>query len=240
VRINGHVSGSGRHREFAMASGEMDEAAFVVFLTDAMTRARDHANPGSLHYWAMDWRHLPELDAASRAARLRQVNLCVWAKTSAGMGSFYRSQHELFGVYVQDGAPHRNNVQLGRFGRSRSNVWSYPGANSFGRAGEEGKALDWHPTVKPVALIADILLDASARGDIVVDPFLGSGTTIIAAEKLGRIARGFELDPLHCDTIIRRWQRWTGEHAVRVSDGACFDAIEPAAHAEADHDRRSR
>lgn len=231
VKIDGHVSGLGqhRHREFAMAAGEMSADQFATFLTTAATHAAAWSAPGSLHYWAMDWRHLPELTLAGHAAYDRQLNLCVWTKTNAGMGSFYRSQHELFMVFAKAGAPYRNNVQLGRFGRSRSNVWSYPGASNFGRGESgsgEGNPLALHPTVKPTALIADILLDASARGDIVADPFMGSGTTIIAAEKLGRRARGIELDPLYCDTIIRRWQAWTGETAVRVADGMTFAALE--------------
>ncbi len=231
VKIGGHVSGLGqhRHREFAMAAGEMSADQFTTFLTTAATHAAAWSTPGSLHYWAMDWRHLPELTLAGKAAYDRQLNLCVWAKTNAGMGSFYRSQHELFMVFAKAGAPCRNNVQLGRFGRSRSNVWSYPGASNFGRGESgsgEGNPLALHPTVKPTALIADILLDASARGDIVTDPFMGSGTTIIAAEKLGRRARGIELDPLYCDTIIRRWQAWTGETAIRASDGVTFTALE--------------
>ena len=231
VKIDGHVSGLGQHhhREFAMASGEMSAGQFTTFLTTAARHAAAWSTPGSVHYWAMDWRHLLELTLAGQAAYDRQLNLCVWTKTNAGMGSFYRSQHELFLVFAKGGAPHRNNVQLGRFGRSRSNVWSYPGASNFGRGESgsgEGNPLAMHPTVKPTALIADILLDASARGDIVADPFMGSGTTIIAAEKLGRRARGIELDPLYCDTIIRRWQRWTGEAAVRVGDGTPVAAVE--------------
>ena len=233
VKIHGHVSGLGqhRHREFAMASGEMDEGEFTAFLTAAATQAATFSRPGSLHYWAMDWRHLLELTLAGRAAYDRQLNLCVWTKTSAGMGSFYRSQHELFMVFTKGGAPHCNNVQLGRFGRSRSNVWSYPGASNFGRAGDEGNSLAMHPTVKPIALIGDIILDATVRGDLVVDPFLGSGTTLIAADKLGRRGHGIELDPLYCDTIIRRWQAWTGEVAVRVADGANFGALAEVATA---------
>lgn len=144
------------------------------------------------------------------------------------MGSFYRSQHELFGVWRKGKTRHRNNVQLGRFGRSRSNVWSYPGANSFSRASDEGNLLALHPTVKPVALVADIMLDCAKRGDRILDPFMGSGSTIIAAEKVGRIAYGLELDPLYVDTIIRRWQRWSGEQARR-EDGVLFDDLEAAA-----------
>ena len=142
------------------------------------------------------------------------------------MGSWLRSQHELFFIFGKGGAPIKNNVQLGRFGRSRSNVWNYPSAASVAQTSAEGNPLSWHPTVKPLALIADILLDSTIKGDIVVDPFMGSGTTLIAAEKLGRVARGIELDPAYCDTIIRRWQRWTGETAVRVADGAPFSALE--------------
>ena len=234
VKIDGHVSGLGRHRhrEFAMAAGEMTQDQFTTFLTTAARHAAAWSTPGSVHYWAMDWRHLLELTLAGQAAYDRQLNLCAWIKGNAGMGSFYRSQHELFMVFAKGGAPHRNNVQLGRFGRSRSNVWSYPGASNFGRGERgsgEGNPLALHPTVKPTALIADILLDASARGDIVADPFMGSGTTIIAAEKLGRKARGIELDPLYCDTIIRRWQAWSGQQAVRAGDGVLFDAVQSEA-----------
>jgi hypothetical protein len=193
-----------------------------------MRNAAEFSRDGSLHYWAMDWRHLHELGIAARAVYDEQVNLCVWTKRSAGMGSFYRSQHELFGVWRKGKVRHRNNVQLGRFGRSRTNVWSYPGASSFGPTRDEGNLLALHPTVKPVALIADILLDCTKRGDIVLDMFMGSGSTIIAAEKLGRKARGLEFDPLYIDTIIRRWQRWTGEKARRL-DGALFDNLEAAA-----------
>ena len=230
VPIDGHVSGLGahRHREFAMATGEMDTTEFQKFLQTAMAHAHQWSDPGSLHYWAMDWRHVVEIGAAGRDVYERFINICVWSKNQPGMGSFYRSQHELFFVFAKAGAPTRNNVQLGRFGRSRSNVWQYPGAASLAKTAEEGNPLALHPTVKPLALICDILLDASVKGDIVVDPFCGSGTTIIAAEKLGRRARAIELDPLYCDTIIRRWQHWSGESAVRVADGISFDALEAA------------
>jgi DNA modification methylase len=228
VPINGHVSGLGqhRHREFAMAVGEMDQSGFTSFLQTAMALAHSCSTPGSVHYWAMDWRHVVEVGGAGKSVYERYLNMCVWQKSAPGMGSFYRSQHELFFVFARGGAPSRNNVQLGRFGRSRSNVWHYPGAASLARTAEEGNPLAMHPTVKPLALICDILLDASARGDIIADPFAGSGTSVIAAEKLGRKARGIELDPLYCDTIIRRWQNWTGENAVRVSDGMTFAALE--------------
>lgn len=234
VPINGHVSGLGKHqhREFAMAAGEMSEAEFTRFLEAAMVHAHRSSEPGSVHYWAMDWRHAGEIIAAGKAVYKRFLNMAVWAKNQPGMGSFYRSQHELFFVFARGGAPSRNNVQLGRFGRSRSNVWHYPAAASMARTAEEGNPLAMHPTVKPLALIADIMLDASGRGDLVVDPFAGSGTTLIAAEKLGRVARAIEMDPAYCDTIIRRWQRWTGEIAVRVADGMSFAALETEAARE--------
>jgi DNA modification methylase len=229
VKIDGNVSGLGKfkHREFAMASGEMSQAQFTEFLTTATRRMYEWSVEGSLHYLAMDWRHLFELTVAGRAVYDRHINTCIWTKPCPGMGAFYRSAYEAFMVFAKGGAPTRNNVQLGRFGRSRSNVWAYPGANSgFGRAGDEGNPLAMHPTVKPLALIADILLDASARGDIVADPFAGSGTILIACEKLGRRARAVELDPLYCDTAIRRWAAWTGEGASRISDGVSFAALE--------------
>jgi DNA modification methylase len=230
VAINGHVSGLGkhRHREFGMAAGEMAAAEFQAFLQTAMAHAHQWSAPGSVHYWAMDWRHVVELGAAGRGVYERFLNICVWAKNQPGMGSFYRSQHELFFVFAKGGAPSRNNIQLGRFGRSRSNMWSYPGAASLARTAEEGNPLAMHPTVKPLALICDILLDASVKGDIIADPFCGAGTTIVAAEKLGRRARAVELDSLYCDTIIRRWQHWTGENAIRVTDGLSFSAVEAA------------
>lgn len=228
VPIDGHVTGLGqhRHREFAMATGEMTPDAFTDFLRTAMTQAHRFSKPGSVHYWAMDWRHVVEVASAGQTVYERFLNMAVWTKNQPGMGSFYRSQHELFFVFAKGGAPSRNNIQLGRFGRSRSNVWSYPSAASLARTAEEGNPLAMHPTVKPLALIGDILLDASVKGDIVVDPFAGSGTSLIAAEKLGRKARVLELDPAYCDTIIRRWQRWTGEAAVRVADGMSFPVLE--------------
>jgi DNA modification methylase len=235
VPIQGHVSGLGKiqHREFAQAAGEMSKEEFIRFLNTALKLAARASRDGSLHYWAMDWRHQYELSVAARAVYDEQINLCVWSKTAAGMGSLYRSQHELFAVWRKGKARHRNNVELGRFGRSRSNVWSYPGANSFGRSSDEGNLLALHPTVKPVALIADAILDSTRRGDIVLDPFLGSGSTLIAAEKVGRNCRGIELDPAYVDTIIRRWQRWSGGHARRRSDGRLFDNLEIEAFEQA-------
>ena len=235
VPIGGHVSGLGQfqHREFAMAVGEMDSAAFTAFLEGAMRLAYRHADAGSVHFWAMDWRHVVEIGSAGQAVYDRFMNMCVWQKNQPGMGSFYRSQHELYFVFSKGGAPSRNNVQLGRFGRSRSNVWTYPSAASLARTAEEGNPLAMHPTVKPLALISDILLDASVSGDVILDPFAGSGTSLIAAEKLGRRARVMELDPLHCDTILRRWRKWSGEDPIRRRDGASFTALEVQARGDA-------
>ena len=230
VPINGHVSGLGkvRHAEFEQASGEMSEEEFIAFLTGSVSLSARFSRDGSLQYWAMDWRHQHELNVAARGVYDEQVNLCIWVKTNAGMGALYRSQHELFQVWRKGRERHRNNVQLGRFGRSRSNIWKYPGANMAGHGAGEGNLLHLHPTVKPVALVADAVLDSTCRGEIVLDPFLGSGSTLIAAEKVGRRCRGIELAPAYVDTIIRRWQRWSGGLAQRRGDGALFDDLEAA------------
>lgn len=224
VRIDGHVSGLGRirHREFAMACGEMDEVGFTNFLATALGLAARHSKDGAIHFVCMDWRHIGELLAASRSIYSELKNICVWVKHNAGMGSFYRSQHEFVGVFKYGNGRHRNNVELGRFGRHRSNVWSYRGANSLGRETEEGNLLALHPTVKPVALVADAILDCSARGDIVLDPFLGSGTTLLAAERTGRRCCGIEIDPNYVDIVIRRWQAFTGEDARHAATGKSF------------------
>jgi DNA modification methylase len=227
VAIHGHVCGNGaiQHREFAMAAGEMTRTQFTQFLTDAMASMRNHSRDGAIHFVCMDWRHAGELLAAGEATGGELKNLCVWDKGAAGMGSFYRSQHELVFVFKHGSDRHTNNVQLGRFGRYRTNVWKYPGVNSFARHVDEGNLLALHPTVKPTALVADALLDASERGDAVLDPFLGSGTTLLAAERTGRIGFGIELDPLYVDTAIRRWQRLTGEHAIHAASGERFDDL---------------
>ena len=200
VPIDGHVSGLGaiHHRPFPMASGEMDRSEFTAFLTRACRNLAAFSVDGSLHYLCMDWRHLEELLAAGREAYTELKNICVWVKDNGGMGSLYRSQHEFVFVFKHGRNGHRNNVLLGQFGRNRSNVWNHPGANSFARCGEEGNLLALHPTIKPVAMVADAILDCSARGDIVLDAFLGSGTTLIAAERTGRRCYGLELDPALC------------------------------------------
>ena len=226
VAIQGHVMGKGaiRHAEFAMASGEMTEAQFEGFLSQAIAGMAACTAPGALLYLCMDWRHMGELSRSASAQGLELKNLCIWDKGVGGMGSLYRSQHELVFVFKAGDAPHTNNIQLGRFGRNRTNVWQYPGANSFARKTEEGNLLALHPTVKPIALVADVLLDASNRGDAVLDPFLGSGTTLLAAEATGRICYGIELEPKYVDVAIRRWQRKTGQVAVHAGSGETFEA----------------
>jgi DNA modification methylase len=217
VRIDGHVSGNGRttHREFAMASGEMSDAEFTDFLYQTFQRISAYCRDGALIYSFMDWRHMSEILAAGRAASLDLLNLCVWAKTNGGMGSLYRSRHELVFVFKSGKDPHTNNVQLGRFGRNRSNLWNAPGANSFARNSSKNQ-LESHPTVKPIALVADAILDCTKRNDIVIDPYLGSGTTILAAERTGRRCHAIEIDGRYVDTAIKRWERLTKQEAKDV------------------------
>jgi DNA modification methylase len=228
VPIADHVSGLGaiRHRDFAMASGEMSEAEFTRFLLDACSLLARHSVEGSLHYICMDWRHLAELLAAGREVYRELLNVCVWEKDNAGMGSFYRSKHELVFVFKHGRRSHRNNIQLGQYGRNRSNVWHYPGANSFSRTSDEGNLLALHPTSKPAALVADAIMDCTARGDLVLDGFLGSGTTVIAAERSGRRCFALELDSLYVDTVVRRWQAFTRDNARHAASGRTFREIE--------------
>jgi DNA modification methylase len=230
VRIEGNVSGLGavRHRDFIMGC-RMDPLEFTAFLSRAFKLLARHSVDGSIHFICMDWRHISELLAAGREAYDELKNLCVWVKNNGGMGSFYRSRHELVFVFKHGHASHRNNVQLGQFGRNRTNVWEYPGIASFGRSGEEGNLLAAHPTVKPVALVADAIMDASARGEIILDAFLGSGTTVIAAERTGRRCYGLELDPVYVDTVVRRWQTYTGERARHAISGRFFDELQAEA-----------
>jgi DNA modification methylase len=228
VHIEGNVSGRGaiHHREFAMASGEMSPAEFTAFLSRSLSLLARHSAGGSLHFVCMDWRHIGELLAAGKVAYAELKNLCVWAKDTPGMGSLYRSQHELVLVFKNGREAHRNNIQLGQFGRNRGNVWRYPGANAFARGGDEGNLLALHPTVKPVALVADAIRDCSQRRDVVLDAFLGSGTTVIAAQRTGRRCYGLEIDPLYVDTIIRRWQTFTGSAARHAENGHSFSELE--------------
>ena len=235
VQIPGHASGKGRtqHRDFAMASGEMDVFEFTSFLMRSCALMAKYTADGSIHFLCMDWRHVGELLEAGRLAYTELKNICVWVKDNGGMGSLYRSKHEFVFVFKSGTAAHRNNVQLGRYGRNRTNVWLYPCANTFSRQSDEGYLAALHPTVKPVAMVADAMLDCSARGDLVLDPFLGSGTTLIAAERVGRSCYGMEIDPLYADTIVRRWQAFTGDHAVHAVTGKRFDDL--TSEAEAHH-----
>lgn len=224
VPIAGNVSGLGKvkHREFAMASGEMSSDEFAKFLNTCFERLIAFSINGSIHFVCMDWRHLPEIQDAATPYSERK-NLCVWTKTNAGMGSLYRSQHELIFVFKNGTAPHINNVELGRFGRSRSNVWNYPGANTFGK--ERNAELAMHPTVKPLALVSDAILDCSKRGGIILDAFAGSGTTLIAAEKTGRCGYGIEIDPHYADTIIRRFAEVCGLQAIHAETENTFEEM---------------
>ena len=225
VKIDGHVSGLGevRHREFAMAAGEMSEAQFTSFLMTVFAILVSVAVDGAIHFIAMDWRHMAEVLQAARGIYSEFKNLCVWSKTNGGMGSLYRSQHELFFVFKSGSAPHINNVELGKHGRYRTNVWSYPGANSFSPTRDDDLAM--HPTVKPVALVMDAILDCSRRKDVILDAFAGSGTTLVAAHKTGRRGYGIELDPHYCDVIVRRMAKITKLEAVLKDTGQTFAAV---------------
>ena len=225
VPIHGHVCGLGRikHREFAMASGEMTEGQFVEFLRQTLANLAAHSADGAIHYVCMDWRHLYELLTAGRNAKLTLLNVCVWNKDNGGMGSLYRSKHELVCVFKSGDAQHINNVELGKYGRYRTNVWDYAGVNTLRKGRLE--ELSMHPTVKPVALVADAIKDCTRRGDVVLDAFSGSGTTLIAAEKTGRKGRGLELDPLYVDIAVCRWERLTGEKAVHTATGLTMEEL---------------
>ena len=223
VQVNGHVrSGAATtHREFAMASGEMSDGAFRDFLASVLAQLHERLIAGGVAMVCMDWRHIEELIAAGKGAGFELINLCVWNKTNGGMGSLYRSKHELVCVFRKPGAAHVNNVELGKHGRNRTNVWDYAGVNSFGK--NRDADLADHPTVKPTALVADAILDVTRHGDIVLDGFGGSGATLLAAERTGRRARLIELDPLYVDVAIRRWQAMTGKPAVLAATGETFD-----------------
>jgi DNA modification methylase len=219
------IVGRGRikHSEFAMASGELRRTDFVAFLHMALANAATVSRNGAVHFVCMDWRHIGELFEAGASAYGETLNLVVWTKTNAGQGSFYRSQHELIGVFRVGDQPHVNNIELGRHGRSRSNVWHYAGVNTF-RAGRLDD-LKSHPTVKPVALVADAIKDVSCRRDVVLDTFCGSGTTIVAAERVGRRAYALELEPRFVDVAVRRWQAFTRRDAVHENLGLTFDDL---------------
>ncbi len=226
VKIDGHVCGLGsvKHREFAMGAGEMSEDEFTNFLSASLSSLAAVSRDGAIHYVCMDWRHIGELMSAG-GVYSELKNLVIWAKTNAGMGTFYRSQHELIFVYKVGKAAHTNTFGLGEKGRYRTNVWTYPGVNAFGKG---QKDLELHPTVKPVALVADAIKDVTRRGEIVLDGFGGSGTTLIAAERTGRRARLIELDPVYCDVICKRFEARTGQKAVLEGVDASFADVAEA------------
>ena len=225
VPIDGHVCGLGRirHANFAMGCGEMSQTEFTAFLETIFRQLVDHTTDGSIHQICMDWRHMLEMLTARNRVYAELKNLCVWNKTNAGMGSFYRSKHELVFVWKSGSGPHINTFELGQHGRHRSNVWDYPGVNSLkpGRLDE----LSMHPTVKPVALVADAMKDCSLRNGLVLDPFAGSGTVLIAGERTGRRVRALEIDPHYVDVGIKRWQRYTGKEARDSVTGKTFEEI---------------
>ncbi|WP_040674602.1 site-specific DNA-methyltransferase [Nitrobacter sp. Nb-311A] len=221
VRIRDVVGrGRSKHSEFKMGVGELSDAEFVKFLRDSLGAVAAVSCDGAIHYVCMDWRHIGQLFEAGGSVYGASLNLAVWVKTNAGQGSFYRSQHELIGIFRVGRSQHLNNVELGRHGRSRSNVWKYAGVNTF-RAGRLDD-LKSHPTVKPVALVADAIKDATRRRDIVLDTFCGSGTSILAAERVGRRAYALELEPRFVDLAIRRWQEFTGRDAIHLDSGLTF------------------
>ena len=240
VPIDGHVGGLGKvkHREFAMASGEMSAAEFTDYLTVAFRLAAAFSRPGSIHFICMDWRHLREVLAAGDEAYADLRNLCVWNKDNAGMGSFYRSKHELVLVFQSGAGRFQNNVRLGVNGRYRTNVWDYPGMSSIrkGRTNE----LAMHPTVKPLALVADAIRDCSLRNDLILDPFVGSGTTILAAHRTGRIAAAMELDPHYVDVAVARWENATECAATLVGSGLTFAEVQAERRGECCADPESK
>ncbi|MEQ8319783.1 MAG: DNA methyltransferase [Rhodospirillales bacterium] len=226
VRIDGHVGNSGkvRHREFAMASGEMSRAQFTAFLKTICRQLNDHSVDGSIHFICMDWRHMQELLEAGNAVYGELKNLIVWAKDNGGMGTFYRSRHELVFAFKKGAAPHINTFELGQHGRYRTNVWEYKGVNTL-RAGRMDE-LALHPTAKPVQMIADAIKDVSARNDIVLDLFGGSGSTLIAAHKTGRRAYLAELDPIYCDRILARWESFANDEAACLTERSDTEAAQ--------------
>lgn len=221
VPIGGHVCGLGaiQHDEFVMASGEMSDDEFRGFLQTVCVRLHEVSKPGAVSFLCMDWRHIEELIEAGKANLGELINLCVWNKNVGGMGSLYRSKHELVAVFKVPGAAHRNNVELGKHGRNRTNVWDYPSVVT------RKADLKLHPTVKPVAMVADAIKDVTRRGDLILDPFAGSGTSLMAAEQTGRAAACVELDPRYVDVIIRRFQSATGQHATLAGSDMPFDAL---------------
>ncbi|HVR90385.1 MAG TPA: DNA methyltransferase [Novosphingobium sp.] len=218
VKINGHANAKGRHREFAMASGEMTTDAFRTFLRETLSACEAVSKNGAVHFVCMDWRHLDDVSAVGSSVYNALLNICVWNKSNAGMGSLYRSKHEMVFVYRVGDAPHTNTVELGKHGRNRTNVWDYASVNSM--RGSRREDLELHPTVKPVAMVADAICDVTRQGELVLDIFLGSGTSLIAAERVGRAFRGIDIDPAYVDIAMTRWEQLTGRSAELAHRGA--------------------
>jgi DNA modification methylase len=225
IPVDGFITGKGRHRhrEFVQGAGELSTDAYFALLRDSLLVLKECCVPTALVYACIDWRHVMEMTVAGRACDMPLYSICVWTKTNGGMGGIYRNAHELVCVFRAGNETPLDNVELGRHGRNRTNVWSYPGMSSFGK--ERDQLLGSHPTVKPVAMIADVFRDVTRRGDIVLDTFLGSGSTLMAAQETGRICCGVELDPLYVDVTIRRWQNATGRDAVLVETGEPFNNV---------------
>jgi DNA modification methylase len=222
VPVNGHICGSGKvkHDEFAMASGEMSQEEFTIFIDKFIECLKSHTTSRSLHFICMDWRHMGELiEAGKKYEELK--NLCVWNKTNGGMGSLYRSKHELVFVFKNGKSPHINNIELGKNGRYRTNVWDYAGVNTL----QNQDQLEMHPTVKPVSMIKDAILDCTHRNDLVLDCFGGSGSTLIAAEKAGRRALLIEIDPKYVDVTIKRFQNLTKKQVIHAVTGTIFEDV---------------
>ncbi|QDC37745.1 site-specific DNA-methyltransferase [Sphingobium fuliginis] len=226
VPVNGHICGLGKvqHDEFVMGAGEMSRAEFTDFLARVMDNLAAYSVDGSIHYQCMDWRHMGEMLEAGERVYDSLRNLVVWNKDNGGMGTFYRSKHELIFVFRKGSAAHINNFELGQHGRYRTNVWDYAGVNSL--KADRNEELAMHPTVKPVKMVADAMLDCSRHGGIVLDAFSGSGTMIIAAEQTGRLGRAVEMDPRYVDVAVRRWQKLTGQKAILCGSDLSFEEIE--------------
>ena len=212
-----------------MGAGEMTSEQFIAFMAQIFTLLRKFSKDGSVHMQCMDWRHSLEILTAAQQVGYGSLNMACWVKHVGGMGSLFRSQHELVHIFKSGTAPHINNVMLGKYGRNRTNVWQYDGANSFSESRKGDLAL--HSTTKPVAMVADAIKDCSSRGGVILDPTAGAGSTLIAAEQTGRVARLTEIDPHYCDVIVRRWQNLTGKKAVLASTGQSFDALSTQAEA---------
>ena len=225
VPMKGHASGLGKfqHDEFVNAHGEMSEEEFIEFLKTLFFFLTFFSRKGSIHFICMDWRHQYEILVAARKHYTELKNLCVWNKTNGGMGSLYRSKHELIFVFKHGSTLHVNNVELGTHGRYRTNVWDYAGSNAFHE--DRDQELAFHPTCKPIAMIADAMLDCSHRNHLIVDPCVGSGSTVLAGERTQRRIFAMELDPKFVDTTIIRWQEVTGKDAIHVASGKTFNQM---------------